>query len=67
MPRMLITPQGISWLASQIGQPINKYVCDGLDIKICLIKNFSKAPVTSIEVLLLNDERCFIDVGCWVL
>ncbi|CAN1331278.1 hypothetical protein LINPERPRIM_LOCUS35261 [Linum perenne] len=33
----VVTPEGISWLASQVGYPINKFVRDGLDIKVCVI------------------------------
>ncbi|CAN1293628.1 hypothetical protein LINPERPRIM_LOCUS22102, partial [Linum perenne] len=40
VPPILTTPLGISWLASQIGQPINKYVRDGLDVKICVKKMY---------------------------
>ncbi|CAN1302335.1 hypothetical protein LINPERPRIM_LOCUS25407, partial [Linum perenne] len=36
VPPTLVTTEGISWLASQIGQPINKFVRDGLDIKVCV-------------------------------
>ncbi|CAN1181084.1 hypothetical protein LINPERPRIM_LOCUS27246, partial [Linum perenne] len=33
VPPILLNPEGVSWLSSQIGRPINKYVRDGLDVK----------------------------------
>ncbi|CAN1267974.1 hypothetical protein LINPERPRIM_LOCUS12986 [Linum perenne] len=56
MPPKLITPHGISWLASQVGQPINKLVHDGLDMKVCVFKDLSEAPLSSIEIKLSRDE-----------
>ncbi|CAN1340137.1 hypothetical protein LINPERPRIM_LOCUS38739 [Linum perenne] len=33
-----LTPDDISWLASLIASPINKFIRNGLDVKVCLLK-----------------------------
>ncbi|CAN1291825.1 hypothetical protein LINPERPRIM_LOCUS21302, partial [Linum perenne] len=58
----LITPLGISWLASQIGHPINKYVRDGLDVKICVVKDVSEPPLSSIEVMIEENVSKVVEV-----
>ncbi|CAN1261724.1 hypothetical protein LINPERPRIM_LOCUS10964 [Linum perenne] len=30
---------GISWIASHVGKPLNHFVRDGLDIKVCLLRD----------------------------
>ncbi|CAN1291174.1 hypothetical protein LINPERPRIM_LOCUS21018 [Linum perenne] len=56
VPPALFTPEGVSWLASQIGQPINKFVRDGLDIKVCVIRNPSEQVTSSLGVVLAGGE-----------
>ncbi|CAN1217333.1 hypothetical protein LINPERPRIM_LOCUS981 [Linum perenne] len=51
----LITSRGVSWLASQIGQPINKFIRDSLDVKVCVIKDISEAILSSIEVMMSSE------------
>ncbi|CAN1216823.1 hypothetical protein LINPERPRIM_LOCUS782 [Linum perenne] len=57
VPPTLITPKGVSWLASQVGQPINKYIRDGLDVKVCVIKDLSAETRTSLDIVLAGGER----------
>ncbi|CAN1215549.1 hypothetical protein LINPERPRIM_LOCUS280 [Linum perenne] len=52
VPPLLITLEGVSWLANQVGQPINKFVRDGLDIKVCVIKDLLEDVKMSLEVVL---------------
>ncbi|CAN1338335.1 hypothetical protein LINPERPRIM_LOCUS38017 [Linum perenne] len=58
----LVTPKGISWLASQVGQPVNKLIRDGLDVKVCVIKKVYEEVKTRLEVVLAGGEQCSIDV-----
>ncbi|CAN1216892.1 hypothetical protein LINPERPRIM_LOCUS815 [Linum perenne] len=62
VPPALITPLGVSWVASQIGQPINKFICDGLDIKVCVVRDVSIEPVSSISVDLEDGEVAVIQI-----
>ncbi|CAN1323887.1 hypothetical protein LINPERPRIM_LOCUS32893 [Linum perenne] len=57
VPPTLITPQGLSWLASQVGQSINKFIRDGLDVKVCVLKDISKEVKTSFDVVLAEGEH----------
>ncbi|CAN1262589.1 hypothetical protein LINPERPRIM_LOCUS11333 [Linum perenne] len=56
VPPILLNPEGVSWLSSQIGRPINKYVRDGLDVKVCIIKDVSEEMPNEIVVDIGDDE-----------
>ncbi|CAN1850262.1 hypothetical protein LINPERHAP1_LOCUS39769 [Linum perenne] len=60
VPPILINPEEISWLASQVGRPINKFVRDGLDIKVCVVKDILEEMKTEIVVELDEDECAVI-------
>ncbi|CAN1337798.1 hypothetical protein LINPERPRIM_LOCUS37758 [Linum perenne] len=62
VPPILINPEGISWLASQIGRPINKFVWDGLDIKVCVVKDVLEEMKKEIVVELDEDEFAAIAI-----
>ncbi|CAN1352038.1 hypothetical protein LINPERPRIM_LOCUS42659 [Linum perenne] len=38
VPPMLLTNEGISWLASQFGKPIHKFVRDGFTVRVCVLR-----------------------------
>ncbi|CAN1318490.1 hypothetical protein LINPERPRIM_LOCUS30835 [Linum perenne] len=58
----LVTPEGVSWLTSQVGQPINKFIRDGLDIKVCVIINLSEQAKVSLIVVLAGGEQRVIEI-----
>ncbi|CAN1341465.1 ATPase 5, plasma membrane-type [Linum perenne] len=62
VPPILINIEGISWLASQIGRPITKFVRDGLDIKVCVVKDVSEEMKTAIVVDVEEDEYAVIEL-----
>ncbi|CAN1341924.1 hypothetical protein LINPERPRIM_LOCUS39322 [Linum perenne] len=39
VPPELITVDGISWVSSKVGKPLNKYVRDGVSIRVCLLRD----------------------------
>ncbi|CAN1309891.1 hypothetical protein LINPERPRIM_LOCUS27856 [Linum perenne] len=55
VPPDLITNEGISWLASHLGDPVNNFVRSGLDVKVCLLMDpeVQETPERSIT---LEDE-----------
>ncbi|CAN1217608.1 hypothetical protein LINPERPRIM_LOCUS1068 [Linum perenne] len=57
VPPTLITPQGVSSMASQVGQPIKKYIRDGMDVKVCVIKDVSEETKTSPNIVLARGEK----------
>ncbi|CAN1241542.1 hypothetical protein LINPERPRIM_LOCUS5016 [Linum perenne] len=53
---ILIIPKGMSWLSSHIGRPLNKFVRDGLDIKVCIVKVVNEEIPGSIVVDIGEEE-----------
>ncbi|CAN0875479.1 hypothetical protein LINGRAHAP2_LOCUS10853 [Linum grandiflorum] len=51
VPPPLLAREGISWLASQLGEPTGKFVRDGLKVKICVFASPTNSPQ---EVLSVN-------------
>ncbi|CAN1223109.1 hypothetical protein LINPERPRIM_LOCUS1998 [Linum perenne] len=38
VPPMLLTNEGISWLASQYGKPIHRFVREGFTVRVCVLR-----------------------------
>ncbi|CAN1317113.1 hypothetical protein LINPERPRIM_LOCUS30318 [Linum perenne] len=64
VPPALVTHEGISWLATQIGTPINKFIRDGLDIKVCVVKDVGDEVPQSLTVVMDGGEQNIIFVEC---
>ncbi|CAN1289354.1 hypothetical protein LINPERPRIM_LOCUS20219, partial [Linum perenne] len=64
VPPALVTHEGISWLATQIGTPINKFIRDGLDIKVCVVKNVEDEVPQSLTVVMDGGVQNSICVEC---
>ncbi|CAN1337663.1 hypothetical protein LINPERPRIM_LOCUS37689, partial [Linum perenne] len=64
VPPALVTQEGISWLATQIGTPINKFIRDGLDIKVCVVKDVGDEVPQSLTVVMDGGEQNTICVEC---
>ncbi|CAN1300961.1 hypothetical protein LINPERPRIM_LOCUS24756 [Linum perenne] len=60
VPLPLITPKGVSWLASQIETPVNKFIREGLDITVCVVRNIDEEVKSSLEVVLTGGEHSTI-------
>ncbi|CAN1292240.1 hypothetical protein LINPERPRIM_LOCUS21476 [Linum perenne] len=57
VPPQLITVEGVSWLASQLGKPVNKFIREGLTVKVCVyLKEDSK------DVLIVAIDGKQIDI-----
>ncbi|CAN1289813.1 hypothetical protein LINPERPRIM_LOCUS20454 [Linum perenne] len=50
VPPVLVTNDGISWVSSKIGKPINKFVRDGLNVKVCLLRDGTKPCPEEVRV-----------------
>ncbi|CAN1791660.1 hypothetical protein LINPERHAP1_LOCUS19411 [Linum perenne] len=64
VPPALVTHEGVSWLASQVGTPFNKFIRDGLDVKVCGVKDVSVEVPASLMVVLEGGEQSSISVEC---
>ncbi|CAN1337802.1 hypothetical protein LINPERPRIM_LOCUS37761 [Linum perenne] len=52
VPPVLVTIEGISWVSSKIGKPLNKFVRNGLNVRVCLVRDGTKPcpEVVKVEV-----------------
>ncbi|CAN1291332.1 hypothetical protein LINPERPRIM_LOCUS21108, partial [Linum perenne] len=64
VPPALVTHEGVSWLASQIGTPIKKLIRDGLDVKVCAVKEVSVVFPPNLMVVLEGGEQSTIPAEC---
>ncbi|CAN0880798.1 hypothetical protein LINGRAHAP2_LOCUS13853 [Linum grandiflorum] len=61
VPPLLITLEGIGWIASQVGEPTGKFVRDGLDVKVCVVVDSAETK-TEIPVKLGSLGEAVIEV-----
>ncbi|CAN1293420.1 hypothetical protein LINPERPRIM_LOCUS22021 [Linum perenne] len=64
VPPALVTHEGISWPATQIGTPINKFIRDGLDIKVCVVKDVEDEVLQSLTIVMDGGVQNSICVEC---
>ncbi|CAN1345910.1 hypothetical protein LINPERPRIM_LOCUS40575 [Linum perenne] len=58
----LIYPEGISWLATQYGKPISKFVRDGLKVSVCVLRGEKEIERPVLFVDIGNEEYAEITV-----
>ncbi|CAN1337965.1 hypothetical protein LINPERPRIM_LOCUS37837, partial [Linum perenne] len=57
VPPAAISQEGISWLSSLIGKPVRNFVRDGLDIKVCIIRDKAIPCPESLKILDEDEEH----------
>ncbi|CAN1243359.1 hypothetical protein LINPERPRIM_LOCUS5656 [Linum perenne] len=57
VPASLITQEGIGWLSSHLGEPVNNFVRNGLDVKVCLLRDVDAVEVAELNITLEDDEE----------
>ncbi|CAN1338548.1 hypothetical protein LINPERPRIM_LOCUS38100 [Linum perenne] len=57
----LMTPEGVSWIASNLGKPSTKFTREGLTVKICILCNEGDAYPESLHLVM--GELGEIDIG----
>ncbi|CAN1315858.1 hypothetical protein LINPERPRIM_LOCUS29858 [Linum perenne] len=62
VPPALITDEGISWLASHLGDPVNNFVRNGLDVKVCLLLDPDVQEKKELSVTLKAEEPVLITI-----
>ncbi|CAN1315055.1 hypothetical protein LINPERPRIM_LOCUS29570 [Linum perenne] len=50
VPPELLTPEGVSWLATQLGKPVNKLVRNGFCVKVCVLRKASEDVISELVV-----------------
>ncbi|CAN1337125.1 hypothetical protein LINPERPRIM_LOCUS38106 [Linum perenne] len=62
VPPAMIDLEGISWLSSRIGKPMKKFVREGIDVKVCLLRDRTTPCPRVLKVELEDGEVCDIEV-----
>ncbi|CAN1289536.1 hypothetical protein LINPERPRIM_LOCUS20322, partial [Linum perenne] len=62
VPPVILNNEGISWIASKIGKPINKFVRDETNVRVCLLRDRSTLCPESINVELEDDDMACIKI-----
>ncbi|CAN1318896.1 hypothetical protein LINPERPRIM_LOCUS31000 [Linum perenne] len=57
VPPAAVTIEGISWLSSLIGKPLRKFVREGLDIKVCIIRDRAIPCPDSVKLIDVDEEH----------
>ncbi|CAN1350271.1 hypothetical protein LINPERPRIM_LOCUS42106 [Linum perenne] len=65
VPPELIYPEGISWLATQYGKPLSKFVRDGLKVSVCVLRGDKDIERPVLFVDIGNEE--FAEVNVMIL
>ncbi|CAN1337807.1 hypothetical protein LINPERPRIM_LOCUS37765 [Linum perenne] len=63
VPPELIYPEGISWLATQYGKPLSKFVRDGLKVSVCVLRGEGEIDRPVLFVDIGNDEFAEVTVS----
>ncbi|CAN1334130.1 hypothetical protein LINPERPRIM_LOCUS36271 [Linum perenne] len=59
VPPQIIIVEGVSWLASQLGKPVNKFIREGLTVKVCMYLNLDSKDVLTVVI---GDKQVDIDI-----
>ncbi|CAN1302102.1 hypothetical protein LINPERPRIM_LOCUS25281 [Linum perenne] len=63
VPPVMLTNEGISWLSSKIGKPLNKFVREGTYVRVCLLRDMAVPCPASINIELEEGgDVIFIDI-----
>ncbi|CAN1320927.1 hypothetical protein LINPERPRIM_LOCUS31879 [Linum perenne] len=57
VPPAAVTIEGISWLSSLIGKPLRKFVSEGLDIKVCIIRDRAIPCPDTVKLIDVDEEH----------
>ncbi|CAN1314946.1 hypothetical protein LINPERPRIM_LOCUS29525, partial [Linum perenne] len=57
VPPAAVTIEGISWLSSLIGKPLRKFVREGLDIKVCIIRDRAIPCPDTVKLIDVDEEH----------
>ncbi|CAN1248705.1 hypothetical protein LINPERPRIM_LOCUS6845 [Linum perenne] len=62
VPAEVITPEGISWLATQLGKPMNKFVRIGFTVKVCVLRKSDAIEVSELKLDMGDDDPAVVRV-----
>ncbi|CAN1247887.1 hypothetical protein LINPERPRIM_LOCUS6534 [Linum perenne] len=62
VPPDVISVEGISWISSMLGNPVKRFVRDGLDVKVCILRDKAVPCPEEIGVEMEEGEICPVAV-----
>ncbi|CAN1308282.1 hypothetical protein LINPERPRIM_LOCUS27317 [Linum perenne] len=62
VPPDVISVEGVSWLCSLIGKPIKKFIREGLDVKVCIVRDKACPCPEVLSLEMINEEIVNIEV-----
>ncbi|CAN1339870.1 hypothetical protein LINPERPRIM_LOCUS38649, partial [Linum perenne] len=62
VPHTMISVDGISWISSMIGTSLKKFVREGLDVRVCIIRDKAIPCPTSLTLILEDGGNIVIEV-----
>ncbi|CAN1273070.1 hypothetical protein LINPERPRIM_LOCUS14851 [Linum perenne] len=62
VPPDVISVEGVSWLCSLIGKPIKKFIREGLDVKVCIVRDKACPCPEVLTLEMVNEEIVNIEV-----
>ncbi|CAN1273542.1 hypothetical protein LINPERPRIM_LOCUS15090 [Linum perenne] len=62
VPPKLIYVEGVSWLSSKIGKPLNPFVREGTSIRVCVLRDKAIPCPSELKVVFTESERYTIVV-----
>ncbi|CAN1244762.1 hypothetical protein LINPERPRIM_LOCUS6233, partial [Linum perenne] len=63
VPPDVISVEGVSWLCSLIGKPVKKFIREGLDVKVCIIRDKASICPETLALEMENEEIISIGVS----
>ncbi|CAN1337723.1 hypothetical protein LINPERPRIM_LOCUS37722 [Linum perenne] len=63
VPPELLYPKGMSWLASQFGKPINRFVRQGFTVKACVLREDNPLERKELVIDMKGIEPAVVQVG----
>ncbi|CAN1249687.1 hypothetical protein LINPERPRIM_LOCUS7211 [Linum perenne] len=63
VPPELLYPNGVSWLASQLGKPINGFVRQGFTVKVCVLREDTSLERKELVIAIRGVEPAVVQVG----
>ncbi|CAN1338095.1 hypothetical protein LINPERPRIM_LOCUS37895, partial [Linum perenne] len=62
VPLGVISIKGISWISSLLGKPWKKFVREGLDVKVCVLRDRAVVCPETVMIELDDGELCKVEV-----
>ncbi|CAN1338917.1 hypothetical protein LINPERPRIM_LOCUS38276 [Linum perenne] len=63
VPPELLTPEGVSWLATQLGKPVNKLVRNRFNVQVCVLRKELDDRFSELKVEMIEGKQAVIQIN----